>query len=35
VQLAYIYIDETEKNNFLNDYYGGKISLDEYEIALS
>ena len=35
VQLAYIYIDENEKNNFLNDYYSGKISLDEYEIALS
>ena len=35
LQLAYIYIDENTKNDFLNQYYNGSITIDEYAIALS
>lgn len=35
IQLAYIYIDEVEKNNKLMEYYAGNITIEEFEIAMS
>ena len=35
IQLAYIYIDQNIKNQFLTQYYEGKISIEEFEIAMS
>lgn len=35
LQLAYIYVDLVEKNNFLLKYYEGKITAEEFEIAMS
>lgn len=35
LQLAYIYIDKNVKNQFLSQYYEGKISVEEFETAMS
>lgn len=35
LQLAYIYVDEIEKNKKLTEYYAGNITIEEFEIAMS
>ena len=35
MQLAYIYIEENEKNSKLEEYYSGNITIEEFEIAMS
>jgi hypothetical protein len=35
LQLAYIYVDEAQKNQKLTEYYEGNITIEDFEIAMS